>query len=314
MVFDAETQEKNLAFWRLVEKTDPKITKKVEYGKRKFTTIDANAQIKNFTRMFGMYGDGWGIENESFHMYDSRNLLLYQGTLWYIKDGEKKTISMASAIKVSHTTKQKETVVTTIDDECVKKVRTDALTKEMSRMGFNADIFMGRFDDNRYVAEMIKFFAEQPSEGSSGPANVVSIQPKIEQAETAKESSRATFADMVNAILPEIRETDLTHTLHVYSVRDINDVTAKHDQAAIYRTLLSYTKRLTKQAMLKTIDAELRPAIASEFFDELVKNVGIQSEGLVEAPVQTVALIYRSLLFQVNAITRSLQPKQRMSK
>ena len=39
-----------------------------------------------------------------------------------------------------------------VDDDCIKKVQTDALTKGLSKLGFNADVFMGRFDDNKYVA------------------------------------------------------------------------------------------------------------------------------------------------------------------
>ena len=33
----------------------------------------------------------------------------------------------------------------------MKKVATDALTKGLSKLGFNADVFMGKFDDNKYV-------------------------------------------------------------------------------------------------------------------------------------------------------------------
>lgn len=38
-----------------------------------------------------------------------------------------------------------------LDDDCIKKVQTDAITKGLSRLGFNADVFMGRFDGNKYV-------------------------------------------------------------------------------------------------------------------------------------------------------------------
>jgi len=48
-----------------------------------------------------------------------------------------------------------------IDDEYMKKLQTDALTKGLSFLGFNSDVFEGLFDDNRYVAEMNKQFAEQ---------------------------------------------------------------------------------------------------------------------------------------------------------
>ena len=39
-------------------------------------------------------------------------------------------------------------------DDCYKKLATDALTKALSRLGFNSDVFEGKFDDSKYVASM----------------------------------------------------------------------------------------------------------------------------------------------------------------
>ena len=41
-----------------------------------------------------------------------------------------------------------------IDDDFAKKVATDALTKGLSKLGFNADVFLGLFDDNKYVNQL----------------------------------------------------------------------------------------------------------------------------------------------------------------
>ena len=38
-----------------------------------------------------------------------------------------------------------------LDDEAPKKAMTDALTKAMSHLGMSADIFLGKFDGNKYV-------------------------------------------------------------------------------------------------------------------------------------------------------------------
>ncbi len=45
-----------------------------------------------------------------------------------------------------------------MDDECFKKVSTDALTKGLSKLGFNSDIFLGMWDDNRYVNQVTEKF------------------------------------------------------------------------------------------------------------------------------------------------------------
>jgi hypothetical protein len=48
-----------------------------------------------------------------------------------------------------------------IDDDFFKKVATDALTKGLSKLGFNADVFMGKFDDNKYVNSLKEKFSKE---------------------------------------------------------------------------------------------------------------------------------------------------------
>jgi len=42
------------------------------------------------------------------------------------------------------------------DTDAYKKASTDGLTKLLSHLGFNADVFLGMFDDNKYVAGLQK--------------------------------------------------------------------------------------------------------------------------------------------------------------
>ena len=46
------------------------------------------------------------------------------------------------------------------NDDFAKKVETDTLTKALSKLGFNADIFLGKFDDTKYVEQMKQEFKE----------------------------------------------------------------------------------------------------------------------------------------------------------
>ncbi len=41
-----------------------------------------------------------------------------------------------------------------VDDDAPKKALTDALTKALSHLGFNSDVFMGMFDSNKYVKQL----------------------------------------------------------------------------------------------------------------------------------------------------------------
>ena len=44
----------------------------------------------------------------------------------------------------------------------MKKMETDVTTKALSKLGFNADVFMGLYDDNRYVNQMKEEFNPVP--------------------------------------------------------------------------------------------------------------------------------------------------------
>jgi len=46
------------------------------------------------------------------------------------------------------------------DEDCFKKATTDGITKCLSYLGFNSDIFFGLYDDNKYVAKMEEEFSE----------------------------------------------------------------------------------------------------------------------------------------------------------
>ena len=141
----------NLSFWESVQTTDPNFTKEVGFG-RKFTSINAQYQIRELTKAFGRFGEGWGINNEQFYTLNGVDgLICYQATFWYIVDGNAHQFDINSSI-ASHNGKGK------LDDECFKKVSTDALTKGISKLGFNADIFLGMWDDNRYVNQVKESF------------------------------------------------------------------------------------------------------------------------------------------------------------
>ena len=71
----------NLKLWNSVQKTDPKYTKTVNFG-RKFTSINAHYQVKCMTEAFGQKGKSWGVKDEVFHTL-VEHLLGYQAVLWY---------------------------------------------------------------------------------------------------------------------------------------------------------------------------------------------------------------------------------------
>ena len=143
--------DNKLQLWDSVSTTDPKYTKKVNQ-RGGFTAIAAQSQVKKATEVFGPAGIGWGVKNEKFTNIEGTILVLYNSTLWYIFNSKTGELPIHSSIKYGANGRY--------DDDFAKKVATDALTKGLSKLGFNADVFMGLFDDNKYVNQVTEKFAD----------------------------------------------------------------------------------------------------------------------------------------------------------
>ncbi len=135
----------SLEFWNKVSKTDPNYTKKADYG-RKFTSICAQYQIMIATEQWGMFGKTWGVKGEKYERYD--NVILYTAQLYY--PGYTEGILLHSDIEIIFSSGNRKGKY---NEDWSKKVATDALTKGLSKLGFNADVFLGKFDDNKYIQQ-----------------------------------------------------------------------------------------------------------------------------------------------------------------
>jgi hypothetical protein len=147
----------NLELWGRVEKTNPAHTKNANVRGNKITAIAPQRQIKNATEQFGVYGISWGFESIDFDysMLERTGIVVFNGVFYFPK-GKFPITSSISAYKDGAMTKP--------DADFAKKVETDALTKALSKLGFNADVFMGLFDDHKYVAMMqSEFNKPEPS-------------------------------------------------------------------------------------------------------------------------------------------------------
>jgi len=133
---------KNMELWESVETTDPQYTTKVNQ-RGGFTAIGAQSQLRTATKIFGPMGSGWGVKTEHIDKWEDVGLVIYMATLWYKVNDVECYIPIHSSIKYNNNGR--------VDDDFMKKVATDALTKGLSKLGFNADVFMGKFDDNKYV-------------------------------------------------------------------------------------------------------------------------------------------------------------------
>lgn len=147
-------QKNNTRIWAAVDKTNPTDTKVVKKG-YKLTAIDAYSQIKRATELFGPIGEGWGYDYE-WHLLPNDTVLIMV-TLWY--DGDRsKYIKHCAQCCIMKKSKQGEVGA---DEDAFKKALTNAITKCLSMLGFNADVFLGKFDDNQYVQAAEEHFSKK---------------------------------------------------------------------------------------------------------------------------------------------------------
>ena len=149
----------NLELWNTVNVTDIDTVKNFKgKGGFKGTAVCAQSQRKKATEMFGVYGIGWGIKNESYDLIElDKNdchytKLAYRAILYFEWDSVIGNIPISSEIDTFSYIKSYDTWV--LGNDLYKKVRTDAMTKGLSELGFNSDVFEGKFDDNKYIQEL----------------------------------------------------------------------------------------------------------------------------------------------------------------
>ena len=152
----------NMRIWDAVSKTDPGHTKKVTFG-RTFTSIDAHWQIQQATNQFGPIGDGWGygVEHSVLVLTPEMILAVADVTIRWGAARNSYGPIRATCEMYGPKTKQGKIIVGEFvtDEDAPKKAMTDALTKGLSHLGFSADVFLGLFDDHRYVQKVEKGFA-----------------------------------------------------------------------------------------------------------------------------------------------------------
>lgn len=154
------------AIWDAVVKTDPKYTKRFRRaGGFEGTAINFAYLARKATEMFGPVGIGWGAKvlDEEYvrgaPMGDGRDEVVHVVRIefWYMHDGVRGTIeSYGQTLMVG---KNRHGYFT--DEEAPKKSLTDAMSKAMSWLGFAADVHLGLYDDNKYIADLRSEFSDK---------------------------------------------------------------------------------------------------------------------------------------------------------
>lgn len=144
-------ENNNLELWNKVQKTNPNYTKKAKVGGMTITAIAPQYQIMMVTEQFGVYGKTWGFKNVQldYSLVEKYDMVVFKGTFFF-PEGQ---FEIVNSCKLFMDRNKKM-----LDDNFAKKIETDTLTKAISKLGFNADIFLGKFDDVRYLNEVKEEF------------------------------------------------------------------------------------------------------------------------------------------------------------
>jgi hypothetical protein len=138
-----------MELWDKVCTTDKAFTKAVSFG-RKFTAIDPTYQLMEATKLWGPYGKEWmmdAVETRCVHINCNNKertqawietVMVLSGTFVY--PGGSFPIVVDAPWKPG--------------DDTAKKLQTSAISKSLSKLGFNADVFLGKFDDAQYLKEL----------------------------------------------------------------------------------------------------------------------------------------------------------------
>ena len=162
----------NLRIFEALSYTNPAHTKKfgAKFGKT-LTTVDAMHQIKNMTEHFGAVGKGWKYKAE----YTYTDMLVFAEVTVSWRDKEEwYSYGAISSVCALYNKADK------LDDEAPKKAMTDALTKAFSHLGLNADIFLGKFDNNKYVESMVKLHNKDNPNAEARLKELKDLAPRVE--------------------------------------------------------------------------------------------------------------------------------------
>lgn len=184
----------NMDIWNEVCRTDPAITKHVNQ-RGGFTAIDTQCQIKKATEVFGPMGIGWGLKNCVYGEVRGDSGLpveLYLEAMFWFKL-TRNADTYCGEFEISSDIEYK------VKGDCRKKLRSDVIGKALSNLGFNSDVYEGKFDDAKYVEEAKKEASKANSLKQEPTTKPVDAQ-KQEPAKTNQAKFSQTFKDLVGSI------------------------------------------------------------------------------------------------------------------
>lgn len=174
----------NTRLWDSVKETKPENSKKTSNGRFSFTAVDPTSQTLRATELWGPYGDKWGIRDLKWSSVSIDGMTNYQlDAMFFYPSEDGREISFPYSVDLK---------LRPGDDTC-KKLHTTLKSKCLSLLGFNSDVFMGKFDDVAYVEAMERKYGDQEVllAGVLGKIKTAKTQTELDEYQAKIESIAA---------------------------------------------------------------------------------------------------------------------------
>lgn len=150
----------NLGIWNKFADIDPSYTKPITGKAYKGTSPNPQYVIRCLTEIFGPvgHGFGWDVVAEGFLPLGEEVLHWCRVRFWT----EKRENSFEAYGQTKALMKTRNGLM--LDEDAPKKSLTDAVIKAASQLGIAANIFLGRWDDQKYVQSVADQFQQTEQE------------------------------------------------------------------------------------------------------------------------------------------------------
>lgn len=221
----------NLELWSAVEKTDPKHVKAITGKSYQGSSPKPHYLVHKATETFGPCGIGWGFNIVSERIEEGaggEKMHIAHVRLWYKWNGETGSIEHVGGTQFSGKRKSGQDFT---DEDAPKKSVTDALVKALSMIGFAGDIFMGRYDDSKYVNEMRQEFSEERTTDQRAFPNKIHQEPKEAPKPEAPKITAAAKKELWASLMNDLKVESAKGTEAI--TRFMNDAEVKADIARL---------------------------------------------------------------------------------
>ncbi len=214
--------------WDVHADIDPAMTKSITGKDYSGTSPNAHHIVWCLTDLFGPVGQGfgWEVVAERIDTFGDTSIHWCRIKFWHTDRAN--TFETYGQTKMAYMTSKGYLKV---DEDAPKKSLTDAITKAAAQIGIASNIFLGRWDDNKYVAEVGEEFRRR----NAPPVKKVSPEEAEVLADMAMRAG-SDRAAIFNALKVEGDSwADLPESLFVKIRKGLQDkldeMDAEHDAA-----------------------------------------------------------------------------------